>query len=56
MSTKKKKAGGKGGKQFSVNVTAARSDLALLQALIEMHGWREVHIREQKADLIWQFP
>ena len=41
---------------MSINTTAARSDLSLLQALIEMHGWRQVELREQKADVIWQFP
>ena len=41
---------------MTVNTTAARSDLALLQALIEKYGWKEFHIRETKADVIWQFP
>lgn len=41
---------------MSINTTAARSDLALLHALIEMNQWRDVHLREAKADLIWQFP
>ena len=41
---------------MSINTTAARSDLALLHALIEMNSWREMHLREAKADVIWQFP
>ena len=51
--TKKKN---KRGVKMSINTTAARSDLALLHALIEMNSWREMHLREAKADVIWQFP
>ena len=51
---KKKRTGqNTGGYQLSINTCNARSDLALLQELILQNNWREVHIREQKADLIW---
>ena len=53
---KKRKRGAAQAYRMSLNTTAARSDLALLQALIQMNSWREVHLREAKADVIWQFP
>jgi hypothetical protein len=44
-------------KKFLINTTNARHELALLQAIIESEkNYHEVHIKDAKANLIWQFP
>ena len=41
-------------KQFSINTTCARSDLALLDEIIEDNKWQKVEGRSAKADMYWQ--
>ena len=54
MKTKAKKKVVRG--KISINTTAARNDLDLLKALIEKYKWKEVHIRDKKADVQWLYP
>jgi hypothetical protein len=45
--TKKKKS------NFSINVCNARHELDLLKAIIAEEGYKEVYLKDAKANVIW---